>query len=143
MTDDQAEPERLTDQAELLFRQVHPTWLKDGQPSSQAFKPTPKDESKLSTARGAMTTAENAFLHHTNTLSLQTAGTWAVSVDEIEAEPVSLEAYGDPVTEPAPDPAHAFIEYPDDRKLIETKAKLLRAKAGDRGRLHPNGQAPD
>ena len=142
MTDDQAEPERLTDKAELLFRQVHPNWLKDGQPSSQAFKPTPKDDGKLSAARGAKTNPETAFVHHTDTLGLQSAGTWAVNVDEVEATPVPLEAYGDPVTEPTPDPAHAFIEYPDDRKLVEAKAKILRAKAGARGRLHPNGQPP-
>jgi hypothetical protein len=142
MTDDQAEPERLTDETELLFRQVHPNWLKDGQPSSQAFKPTPKDEGKLSTARGTKTTAEDAFLHHTDKLGLQSAGTWAVTVEEIGANPVPLAAYGDPVTDPVPDPAHAFIEYPDDRKRIETKAKILRAKAGGRGRLHPNGQPP-
>lgn len=142
MTDDQAEPERLTDKAELLFRQVHPNWLNDGQPSSQAFKPTLKDEGKLSTARAAKTTPEAAFVHHTDTLGLQSAGTWAVSVEEIEATPVPLEAYGDPVTEPTVDPAHAFIEYPDDRKLVETKAKILRAKARDRGRLHPNDQQP-
>jgi hypothetical protein len=142
VNDDQGEPERLTDQAELPLRQVHPNWLKEGQPSSQAFKPTPKDEGKLSTARGAKTTPENAFVRHTDTLGLQSAGTWAASVEEVEATPVPLEAYGDPVTEPAPDPAHAFIEYPDDRKIVETKAKILRAKAGDRGRLHPNGQPP-
>lgn len=143
MTDDDAEVDRLTDRSELLYRQVHPSWLKDGQPSSQAFKPTPKDDGKLSTARSALTTAEDAYLHHTGALELQSAGTWAVTVGEVEAEPVPLAAYGDPVDEPVPDPAHAYIKYPGDRKVIETKAKLLRAKAGERGRLHPNDQPPD
>lgn len=137
MTDDDAEGDRLTDQAELLYRQVHPSWLKDGQPSSQAFKPTPKDDGRLSTARSALTTAEDAYLHHTGALDLQSAGTWAVSIAEVGNEPVALAAFGDPVDEPVPDPAHAFIEFPGDRKSIETKAKLLRAAAGDRGRLHP------
>ena len=65
-----------------------------------------------------------------------------MSVEQVAATPVPLESFGDPVTEPPPDPAHAFIAFPNERKLVETKAKILRAKAGDRGRLHPNGQPP-
>jgi hypothetical protein len=138
VTEDEPEGDRLTDQTELLYRQVHPSWLKDGQPSSQAFKPTPKDDGRLSTARSTLTSAKDAYLHHTGTLELQSAGTWAVSLAEVEAEPVPLAAFGDPVDEPVPDPAHSYIEYPNDRKSIETKAKLLRAAAGARARLHPS-----
>lgn len=143
MSDEEPGVERLTDEAELLYRQVHPNWLTDGQPSSQAFKPTAKDDGKLSTARSTLTTPEGAYLHHTDALKLRSAGTWAVTVGEVEAEPVPLAAYGDPVDEPIPDPAHAYIEYANDRKAIETKAKLLRAKARERGRLHPNHELPD
>lgn len=143
MTDGKTRVERLTDAAELQYRQVHPSWLRDGQPSSQAFKPTPKDDGKLSTARSALTTAEEAYLHHTDALRLRSAGTWAVTVGEVEDEPVPLAVYGDPVDEPVPDPAHAYIEYPTDRKAIEIKAKKLRARAGARGRMHPNGSPPE
>ena len=38
----------LVDPSEVLRRQVHPTFMDDGQPSSQAFVPTKKDEGKLS-----------------------------------------------------------------------------------------------
>jgi hypothetical protein len=69
---------RLDDADELLYRQVHPQWIVDGEPSSQAFKPTKKDEGMLSIALGSQTTAEDAFLHHTQVLKLASGGTWAL-----------------------------------------------------------------
>ncbi len=138
MTEGGPELDHLTDPEELLFRQVHPSWVKDGQLTSQAFKPTPKDDSRLSVSRSALTTPGQAFAHHTGRLGLAAVGTWAVTVTEVEADPVQLVAYSDPVLGPIPDPAHAFIEFPaEPRKLIETKAKLLLAAARRRGRLHP------
>ena len=56
---------RLTDADEQLFRQVHPSWIQAGKPTSQAFKPTPKDEGLLSVSRGAKTSAAAAFELHT------------------------------------------------------------------------------
>lgn len=138
MTEVPSGVEQLADLQERLYRHVHPSWVKDAQPTSQAFKPTPKDDNKLSTARGTLTTAEDAFLHHTGPLGLAAVGTWAVTVAEVEAGPIPLAAYGDPLTEPIADPAHAYIEFPSEpRKTIETKAKLLQAAARGRGRLHP------
>jgi len=32
----------------LLLRQVHPSFVQDGKITSQVFRPTPKDENKLS-----------------------------------------------------------------------------------------------
>src|SRR5271155_1080117 len=45
----------LADVGELLFRQVHPTWVDDGEPSWQAFAPFKKDEGKVSIARSSKT----------------------------------------------------------------------------------------
>ena len=42
---------RLEGVGELLYRQVHPTCIEDGVPSSQVFAPTRKDKGKLSIAR--------------------------------------------------------------------------------------------
>ena len=36
----------------LLFRQVNPGWIREGRVTSQAFKPTAKDEKKLSVYDG-------------------------------------------------------------------------------------------
>jgi hypothetical protein len=123
----------LTDLAELLFRQVHPGWVDDGVPSSQAFAPTSKDEGELSVARGSMTTAEAAYKHYTAVQQMQSAGTWAVTVGEAAAlELTSFDA-------PEPDvPAHGFIDFRElGRKQSEKKGRLLAARARARGRLYP------
>ena len=51
----------LTDGSEVLFRQIHPTFVVDGYPSSQPFQPTEKDDNKLSVDRSAVTDAASAF----------------------------------------------------------------------------------
>lgn len=119
----------LEDSDEFLYRQVHPRWIVDGEPSSQAFKPTKKDEGMLSIALGTKTTAENAFLHHTHALKLASGGTWAVTVGEVAA--VELSSFEQPLED---SPAHGFIDFRDlGRKAMESKAKLLLVKARDRG----------
>lgn len=42
------DPVPLSDAGELLHRQVHPNWIRDGRITSQAFRPTKKDDNKLS-----------------------------------------------------------------------------------------------
>lgn len=140
MTEGDPPRKRLDDPEEHLFRHVHPDWVKEGQPTSQAFKPMPKDNGRLSTARSALTTARDAYAHHTGSLGYAAVGTWSVTVAEVEN--ASVEAYEDPVTEPVPDPAHAYIEFPArPRTAIETAAKLLLAAARQRGCLHPPSEA--
>ena len=136
----------LTDPDELLYRQVHPSFVVDGVPSSQAFAPTRKDEGQLSIARGSLTTAEAAYNHHTTELHLASAGTWAVTVGEASAAGLSsFDQHRDDV------PAHGFIDF---RALAASKARskasLLVARARARGRLHPaaepltqSGHSPD
>ena len=136
MTDGESGTE-LDDLSELLWRHVHPSWVRDGEPTSQAFKPMPKDDGKLSVSRGSLTTASDAFALHTESLGLNAVGTWAVSVGEVVAEPIVLCAYADPVPAPMPDPAHALIDFStQSRKSVETKAKLLLAAARRRGIQH-------
>lgn len=134
----EGEHDRLSDGSELLFRHVHPSWLRDGEPTSQAFKPTPTDSGRLSVARGALTIAAAAFHLYTVDLKRAAAGTWAVSVAEVEEGVVGLSAHADPIEGPVPDPAHAFVDFEGRaRKESETKAKLLLAAARARGRQHP------
>lgn len=126
-----AEPaeRRLDDPDEPLYRQVHPHWIVDGEPSSQAFKPTKKDAGMLSVALGSKTTAEDAFLHHTHVLNLASGGTWAVTAGEVAA--VELDCFEQPLEN---NHAHGFIDFRNfGRKAVETKAKLLLAKARARG----------
>ena len=77
-----ADSNLLADDDEVLFRQVHPSFVRDGRPSSQAFRPTPKDEGKLSVARGSLTTPPAAFRLYTEGLGLPSVGTWGVTVGE-------------------------------------------------------------
>lgn len=133
------EPSRLTDRDEILFRQVHPAWVRDGRPSGQAFRPTAKDHGRLSVARGVLTTAQAAYEHYTASLGFQSAGTWAVSVGECRG--LSLPTEGDPIPEapgqPA-DPAHAVIEFSGLSKAQgEAKGAKLARFASERGRLYP------
>ncbi|MGH2853373.1 MAG: hypothetical protein ACRDLF_04175 [Solirubrobacteraceae bacterium] len=140
MTDDLAdasETERaeqpLTNPDEALYRQVHPSWIADGVPSSQAFKPTKKDEGMLSIALGSKTTPEGAFAHHTQVLQRESVGTWGVSV--AQATDAGLRSYEQPLDD---SPAHGFIDFRGlARGQTEAKAKLLLGKARHRGRLYP------
>ncbi|HEY4014800.1 MAG TPA: hypothetical protein VGM06_15765 [Polyangiaceae bacterium] len=129
----------LADDDELLFRQVHPTFVRDGRPSSQAFRPTAKDERKLSVARGSITTAATAFQHHTERLGLPSGGTWGVTVGECREQ--GLPAFSDPVTAPpekVADPAHAIIDFTThSRNQVDAKGARLARTAFERGRLHP------
>jgi len=120
---------RLDDPDEFLYRQVHPQWIVESEPSSQAFKPTRKDEGMLSIALGSKTTAEDAFLHHTEVLRLASGGTWAVTVGEVAA--FDLSSFEQPLED---SPAHGFIDLRGlGRRAMESKARLLVAKARNRG----------
>lgn len=123
---------RLGDPGEFLYRQVHPQWVVDGEPSSQAFKPTKKDEGMLSIALGSKTTAEEAFLHHTQVLQLASGGTWSVTVGEVAT--AELNSFEQPLEN---NPAHGFIDLRGlSRRATESKTKLLLARARTRGCLH-------
>jgi hypothetical protein len=125
----------LSDPDECLYRQVHPSWVVDGVPSSQAFKPTKKDEGMLSVALGSKTTPEGSYAHHTQELGQASAGTWAVTVHETTG--AGLCSYAQPLED---SPAHGFIDFREfSRGQTETKAKLLLGRARARGRLHPPG----
>lgn len=135
MAEEPREP--LSDVAELLLRQVHPGFVRDGRVGSQAFRPTPKDKRMLSVARAVLTTAEAAFTRHTECLALASAGTWAVTVGECAelALPVRPDAI---IEEPCPDPAHAVVDFTAlTNSKIEAHGARLARRANDRGRLHP------
>lgn len=122
----------LADAEELLYRQVHPSWVQNGVPSSQAFKPTKKDAGMVSVTLGSKTSAEGAFNHHVQVLELKSAGTWAVTVGEV-AE-AGLESYPQPLDD---SPDHGFIDFRErGRGEVERSAKILLARSRDRGCLY-------
>ncbi len=119
---------------DLLFRQVHPGWLDGEQPSSQAFRPMPKDNGLLSIYLGSLTTPELSYKHYTEKLKFESAGVWAVSIAEVEAERLPHRP------NPQPDfPAHGEIDFSGvvSNSQKEKIGKRLKNKAVIRGKLHP------
>jgi hypothetical protein len=112
----------------LLLRQINPSWYQQGRVTSQAFKPTPKDESLLSVYDGSLISPEKAWEHFTRTLGFQSVGVLAISLGECKHYELPVRS------DPHPFPEHAVIDFTGFlRNQIENKAKLLRAVAVARG----------
>ena len=87
-----------------LYRQIHPSWVEEGRNASQAFRPTPNDQQRLSVYDGDQITAEAAWKRHT--LEFLSAGVMAVTV--AECHQLQLAAIPDPL----PDfPQNALIDF--------------------------------
>jgi hypothetical protein len=116
----------------LLLRQVHPSWVQQGQITSQVFKPTSKDESQLSAYDGDLISAELAWQHYTGTLGFSSVGVVAVSVGECTEQDLPV------IPDSEPFPEHVSIDFDS---LVDSerhrRAKILKARATSRGWLHP------
>jgi hypothetical protein len=112
----------------LLYRQVHPSWVQLGRVTSQAFRPTPKDQKKLSVYDGERITAEKAWQHYTSILRFSSAGVLAVTTNECVSLGLSVAA------DPTPFPEHARIDFtPFRENEVKSIAKRLKAHADIRG----------
>lgn len=118
----------------LLLRQIHPSFVQDGRVSSQAFRPTPKDEQRLSVDNGDRIQADASwkrFVSHPNCSSM---GVMAVSHAECEAQCLPVIEDGDPY------PEHCSIDFSAfGTGAIERKAKQLSRQARERGWLFEAG----
>ena len=114
--------------ATLLFRQVNPSWVRNGRITSQVFKPTPKDKGCLSTYNGDQITAEASWRHYTIELEYQSVGIVAVTVCECKKHDLCVKR------DPDPFPEHVVIKFKGhSRSQIEKKAKHLKEAAEMRG----------
>ncbi len=132
----------ITQTGELLYRQVHPSFIQNERISSQAFRPNEDDERKLSVSRESLTTAKDAFTLYTEAKKLRSIGVWAVSVSESNQH--DLKCFSDPLETPISDPAHSLIDFskaPSEQK-VRQKGEKLANLARVRGRLHPQGIDP-
>jgi hypothetical protein len=130
--------EKLTDEAEVLFRQVHPTFYENGVPSSQPFKPTEKDENLLSLDRSSLTSP--AASHDAYVASgLMSSAVYGLSVGEFETQ--SIDCRADPIEAKegqSKNVAHSVADFsPHKTSQQKNIAKRLKLKAISRGRLHP------
>ena len=116
-------------QGTLLYRQVNPNWEIKGENavSSQAFKPTKKDNGLLSVYDGDMITPDASWRHFTCGLGYSSVGVVAVSCAECEEQHL-------PVTpDPRKFPEHAVIDFNGlSRRMQERKADRLKAAANER-----------
>ena len=115
----------------LLLRQIHPIFIQAGQVTSQAFKPTPKDESKLSVYNGDLISPLSSFEHYTIQLGLSSAGVLAVC--KTECDLCDLPVLWDGI----PFPEHCTLDFTSfTRTQIEKTAKILKRNAVTRGWLY-------
>jgi hypothetical protein len=114
----------------LLLRQIHPSFIQDGRVTSQAFRPTPKDEFLLSVDDGDRVTAEASWQRFMVNPACKSVGVQALSLAECAAQELTVIEDGNP------HPEHCSVDFTAfDRKAIEKKSKLLRAQAETRGWL--------
>lgn len=107
-----------------LYRQVHPSWVQAGRVTSQVFKPTAKDDNKLSVYDGDQISAEKAWMHYTKELGHSSSGTLATTVGECRNESLNVRFDGEPF------PEHVSIGFESrGDKSIDGIAKRLRNAA--------------
>lgn len=126
---------RLTASDELLTRQVHPSQITEGRPSSRLFTPTDRDAGHLSADRESLLSPRDAYESYLQRKKLiEAGGTWGVSIQEFVS--LGLSSYADPIPDNA---AHVLVDFTSagDAKKQQTVGKLAYAKAKERGRLHP------
>jgi len=114
----------------LLLRQVHPLFVQDGKISSQVFRPTPKDQKKLSVYDGDMIAPETSHEHFCRQANCTSCGVVAISKEECNSQDLSV------CEEREPYPEHCTIDFSALPKgQVEKKAKLLKKFAETRGWL--------
>lgn len=124
----------LDDADELLWRQVHPRFVRDGVVAAEGFVGPKPGTSEISVVRSSVRSSDLARTYHTETLGLDSAGTWAVSVSEV------LDGQGRSIDDAnCPDvdtPGHAYVDL---RLLSKNERKqarvVLAAAATNRGQL--------
>jgi hypothetical protein len=115
----------------LLYRQVHPSFVQNGRPTSQAFRPTPKDDNKLSVYDGDRIQPKASFEHYTVSLGYSSIGVMAITYAEcgIQSLPVDADGQGYP--------EHCSIDFSGLTKgSVERAAKNLAQFAITRGWLY-------
>lgn len=116
------------DKETLLYRQVNPNWVIEGRPTSQTFTPFPKDDGKLSVYNGEKWTAEDSFLHFTETQGFDATGNLAITPKE--CDDIDLPTVEDNISFDG----HAYVDFTAcNSGQIRKKAKQLKSLATSRG----------
>jgi len=129
----------ITDEKELLLRQVNPSFVRAGRPSSKVFEPKPRDAGLLSIVRERTRAAAEAYEFFVKIPKCRSVGILAVTVgdcvsEELPAHDAPLVAADDGID----DDAHGIIDFravtsADD---VEEKAVALHRAAMSRGYVY-------
>lgn len=123
------------DSETLLLRQIHPSFVQDGRPTSQAFRPTPKDECLLSVEDGSKIQPRDSWERFIIGPDCRSAGVMAVSNAECSEHELPIIEDGKPF------PEHCSIDFSGlPKKSVEKKAKVLAKYAVQRDWLHKGTQ---
>jgi hypothetical protein len=115
----------------LLLRQIHPSFVQQERITSQAFKPTPKDERLLSVDHGDKISPVESWKRFISNPTCQSAGVMAVSQAEVGQESLYV------IEDGIPYPEHCSIDFSNlAGSQINKKAKKLKSLAEERGWLH-------
>lgn len=117
-------------EATLLLRQIHPTFHQNGRVTSQAFRPTPKDENQLSVDNGDLISPEDSWNRFSAQPECASRGVMAVSQHECVGCGVRAIEDGIPYA------AHCYLDFaPFSSNAASKIGKKLAAKAQERGWL--------
>jgi hypothetical protein len=116
----------LTDPLEILYRQINPHFLLEGEFTSQIFEVTPKDNGELSIDQGTRASAKEAFDRFMSQDGVNSVGVTHVTV--ADCTDVDLQAIDKPS---ALNPAHGFVDFRGvpARKAQKKKARHLKIAA--------------
>lgn len=103
-----------------LLRQIHPSFVQLGRPTSQAFRPTPKDEFHLSVDDGSRIDPKASWERFTSNLNFHSTGVMAITLAECSAQELPV------IEDGIPYPEHCSIDFSSlTRGTIEKRAKVL------------------
>jgi hypothetical protein len=130
--------QKLGNEDEILFRQIHPKMFEKGLPASDRFRPSLNDENKLSVDRSSIVTAAQSHEIYTAN-GYESAAVFGLTVGEFDEQ--EIDCHPDPLPKTdnlAANPAHALADYArHELKSQKNIAKKLKQLAIARGQLHP------
>ena len=111
-----------------LHRQIHPSFIQNGEVGKNAFLPTESHGYQLSAYDGQQISPEDSFQHYTEQLGYQSGGVQTVTEEECINAGLTLDRDGKPFKE------HVSIDFSKlGSSAKKTAAKKLRQFAKERG----------
>ena len=119
----------------LLLRHIHPSFVQLGRVTSQAFRPTPKDNFLLSFYDGDRIDPQTCWRHFVGNPGCRSAGVMAVTKGQCLEQDLPVNTDG------VPFPEHVSVDFSAfEKNAVEKKAKILAKLAQVRGWLYQADQ---